>query len=139
MARDLKEWRKMLLEARGHNGLYCLRRRRRNRIKRFPQLVKQPSAFYGPEVLLPFLQQPAISPYPELVDSRAHIPIVIKIHFNIIVPVYYATLLDVCVYNPACVAPRYHQCYMHHPITLLDLIDSACLARNANKEEAPLC
>jgi hypothetical protein len=102
-------------------------------------LVKQLSAFYGPEGLLPFLQQPAISSYPELLDSRLHIPIVIKIHFNIIVSVYYATLLDVCVHNPACVAPRYYQCYMHHSISLLHLIDSACLARNTNKEEAFLC
>jgi hypothetical protein len=77
------------------------------------------SAFCGPEGSLPFSQQPAISPHPELVDSRAYTPIVFKISFNVIVPVYYATVLDVCVYNPACVAPRYHQCYMHHPIALL--------------------
>jgi hypothetical protein len=57
-----------------------------NKKRRFPQLVKQLSAFYGPEDSLPFSEQPTFSPYPELVDSRAHIPIVFKIRFNIIVP-----------------------------------------------------
>jgi hypothetical protein len=51
------------------------------------QLVKQPDFFIGPEGSLPYLQKPAIGPYPEPAEpSSFHRFLIPKVHLNVMFP-----------------------------------------------------